>query len=60
MKKQNENFQLPVAKGCNSRNFTNKGEKYEPLFSTAQILQILFALFFFFYFLGYHLIKANL
>jgi len=36
-----------------------QNNKTEKLFSTAQILQILFALFFIFYFLGYHLIKAN-
>ncbi len=36
-----------------------QNNKTEKLFSTAQLLQIFFALFFFFYFLGHALIAAN-
>ena len=59
MKTQNKKYQLPIAKGCNAQNYFNKGKKYQPLFSTAQILQISFALFFILYFLGHALIAIG-
>ena len=59
MKAQNKNYQLPIYKGCNAQNYINKGKKYDPLFSTAQIIQLIFALFFIFYFLGHALISVG-